>query len=85
MAKHIGDGSVPVNIRKPGAMEKAEFFSMTKAVDIDLFDLVRARSGRHQRAQHGTTAPPTRAASIADDHQGACAELTLALANDPRR
>ncbi len=49
---HIGDGNLHVNIMKPDAMEKAEFFSKTHAVDADLFDLVRRHHGSIS-AEHG--------------------------------
>ena len=49
---HIGDGNLHVNIMKPDAMEKAEFFSKTHAVDSDIFDLVRAHHGSIS-AEHG--------------------------------
>ena len=49
---HIGDGNLHVNIMKPEAMSKDDFFSRTHDVDRDLFGLVRSHKGSVS-AEHG--------------------------------
>ncbi len=49
---HIGDGNLHVNIMKPDALSKDEFFKRTHEVDADLFGLVRAHHGSVS-AEHG--------------------------------
>ncbi len=49
---HIGDGNLHVNVMKPEALSNEEFFSKTHAVDVDIFDLVRAHHGSIS-AEHG--------------------------------
>ena len=49
---HIGDGNLHINIMKPEAMPIPEFRTATKAVDRDLFELVRKHHGSIS-AEHG--------------------------------
>ncbi len=49
---HIGDGNLHINIMKPDAMPIPEFHAATKAVDRDLFELVRKHAGSIS-AEHG--------------------------------
>jgi FAD/FMN-containing dehydrogenase len=49
---HIGDGNLHVNVMKPDAMEKAEFLTLTKAADKDMFALVQKYEGSVS-AEHG--------------------------------
>jgi FAD/FMN-containing dehydrogenase len=49
---HIGDGNLHINILKPEAMPTDEFRVATKAVDRDLFALVRKHQGSIS-AEHG--------------------------------
>jgi len=49
---HIGDGNLHVNVMKPEAMSREEFFAKTKDADRELFDLVKAHHGSIS-AEHG--------------------------------
>ena len=49
---HIGDGNLHVNIMKPEAMSKDDFFARTHDVDRDMFGLVRSHKGSVS-AEHG--------------------------------
>ncbi|MBS1962903.1 MAG: FAD-binding oxidoreductase [Bdellovibrionales bacterium] len=49
---HIGDGNLHINIMKPDAMPVPEFRAATKAVDRDLFALVKKHKGSIS-AEHG--------------------------------
>jgi FAD/FMN-containing dehydrogenase len=49
---HIGDGNLHINIMKPEGMPVPEFRAATKAVDRDLFALVRKHHGSIS-AEHG--------------------------------
>jgi len=49
---HIGDGNVHLNILKPEALPKAEFFSQCHEVSYDIFDTVRNYGGSIS-AEHG--------------------------------
>lgn len=49
---HIGDGNLHINVMKPEAMPIPEFRAATKAVDRDLFALVRKHRGSVS-AEHG--------------------------------
>lgn len=49
---HIGDGNLHINVLKPESMPVAEFRAATKAVDRDLFALVRKHQGSIS-AEHG--------------------------------
>lgn len=49
---HVGDGNLHINVMKPEAMDRAEFFAETKAADRDLFALVQ-RHGGSISAEHG--------------------------------
>jgi FAD/FMN-containing dehydrogenase len=49
---HIGDGNLHINIMKPEAMPVPEFRAATKAVDRDLFALIRKYHGSIS-AEHG--------------------------------
>jgi len=49
---HIGDGNLHINVMKPEAMGKDEFFAKTKEADHDLFRLVKAHHGSIS-AEHG--------------------------------
>lgn len=49
---HIGDGNLHVNVMKPDAMSRDDFFARTHDVDADLMALVRAHHGSVS-AEHG--------------------------------
>ncbi len=49
---HIGDGNLHVNVMKPEAMSREDFFAKTKDADRELFELVRAHRGSIS-AEHG--------------------------------
>lgn len=49
---HVGDGNLHVNVMKPDAMDRDEFFSRTKEADRDLFALVARHHGSIS-AEHG--------------------------------
>ena len=49
---HVGDGNLHINVMKPDAMERAEFFTKTKEADRDLFALVQKHRGSIS-AEHG--------------------------------
>ena len=49
---HIGDGNLHVNVMKPDAMSREDFFAQTKDADRELFELVRAHRGSIS-AEHG--------------------------------
>lgn len=49
---HIGDGNLHVNVMKPDAMPRDDFFSKTHEVDAQMFDLVRRHHGSVS-AEHG--------------------------------
>lgn len=49
---HVGDGNLHINVMKPEAMERAEFFAKTEEADRDLFALVQ-RFGGSISAEHG--------------------------------
>jgi len=49
---HVGDGNLHINVMKPDAMDRAEFFSKTKEADRDLFALVQRHHGSIS-AEHG--------------------------------
>ena len=49
---HVGDGNLHINVMKPDAMERADFFAKTKEADRDLFALVQRHHGSIS-AEHG--------------------------------
>ncbi len=49
---HIGDGNLHVNVMKPDAMSRDEFFAKTHEVDRHMFDLVKKHQGSIS-AEHG--------------------------------
>jgi FAD/FMN-containing dehydrogenase len=49
---HVGDGNLHINVMKPEAMDRAEFFAKTKEADRDLFAIVQ-RHGGSISAEHG--------------------------------
>lgn len=49
---HVGDGNLHINVMKPDAMAKDEFFTKTKEADKDLFELVKRHHGSIS-AEHG--------------------------------
>ncbi|MBS2013148.1 MAG: FAD-binding oxidoreductase [Deltaproteobacteria bacterium] len=49
---HVGDGNLHINVMKPDAMAKEEFFGKTKEADRDLFELVKRHRGSIS-AEHG--------------------------------
>ncbi len=49
---HVGDGNLHINVMKPDAMDRAEFFTKTKDADRDLFAIVQ-RHGGSISAEHG--------------------------------
>jgi FAD/FMN-containing dehydrogenase len=49
---HVGDGNLHINVMKPEAMERADFFTKTKEADRDLFALVQRHHGSIS-AEHG--------------------------------
>jgi FAD/FMN-containing dehydrogenase len=49
---HVGDGNLHINVMKPEAMEREEFFAKTKEADRDLFALVQRHHGSIS-AEHG--------------------------------
>jgi FAD/FMN-containing dehydrogenase len=49
---HIGDGNLHVNIMKPDALSKEDFFARTKQLDPEMFELVRCHRGSIS-AEHG--------------------------------
>jgi FAD/FMN-containing dehydrogenase len=49
---HIGDGNLHINVMKPDAMEKAEFFAHAHEADPTMFELVRKHGGSIS-AEHG--------------------------------
>jgi FAD/FMN-containing dehydrogenase len=49
---HVGDGNLHINVMKPDAMSREEFFAKTKEADRDLFELVERHHGSIS-AEHG--------------------------------
>jgi FAD/FMN-containing dehydrogenase len=49
---HIGDGNLHVNIKKPDALTKEAFLAECKAIDGDMFQLVKRHEGSVS-AEHG--------------------------------
>ncbi len=49
---HVGDGNLHINVMKPEAMDRAEFFAKTKEADPVLFELVQRHHGSIS-AEHG--------------------------------
>ncbi|HEY8072659.1 MAG TPA: FAD-binding oxidoreductase, partial [Labilithrix sp.] len=49
---HVGDGNLHINVMKPDAMAREEFFTKTKDADRDLFGLVQQHDGSIS-AEHG--------------------------------
>jgi FAD/FMN-containing dehydrogenase len=49
---HVGDGNLHVNVMKPDAMPREEFFAKTKDADKDMFALVQKHAGSIS-AEHG--------------------------------
>jgi FAD/FMN-containing dehydrogenase len=49
---HVGDGNLHINVMKPDAMDRADFFAKTKSADRDLFALVQKHHGSIS-AEHG--------------------------------
>ncbi len=49
---HVGDGNLHINVMKPDALDRADFFGKTKEADRDLFALVREHRGSIS-AEHG--------------------------------
>lgn len=49
---HVGDGNLHINVMKPDAMARDEFFAKTKDADRDLFALVQRHHGSIS-AEHG--------------------------------
>ncbi len=49
---HVGDGNLHINVMKPDAMGRDEFFAKTKEADRDLFELVKKHRGSIS-AEHG--------------------------------
>ena len=49
---HVGDGNLHINVMKPEALDRAEFFAKTKEADRDLFALVQRHQGSIS-AEHG--------------------------------
>lgn len=49
---HVGDGNLHINVMKPDAMSRDEFFAKTKEADRDLFELVKQHHGSIS-AEHG--------------------------------
>jgi FAD/FMN-containing dehydrogenase len=49
---HVGDGNLHINVMKPDAMDRAEFFAKTKEADRDMFELVQKHHGSIS-AEHG--------------------------------
>lgn len=49
---HVGDGNLHINVMKPDAMDRQDFFTKTKEADRDLFELVRRHHGSIS-AEHG--------------------------------
>lgn len=49
---HVGDGNLHINVMKPEAMDREDFFRQTKAADRDLFELVAKHRGSIS-AEHG--------------------------------
>lgn len=49
---HVGDGNLHINVMKPDAMSREEFFAKTKEADRDLFALVKEHRGSIS-AEHG--------------------------------
>jgi FAD/FMN-containing dehydrogenase len=49
---HVGDGNLHINVMKPDAMDRGEFFTKTKEADRDLFALVQRHHGSIS-AEHG--------------------------------
>jgi FAD/FMN-containing dehydrogenase len=49
---HVGDGNLHINVMKPEAMAREEFFTKTKDADRDLFALVERHHGSIS-AEHG--------------------------------
>ena len=49
---HIGDGNLHINVMKPDALDKAEFFRRTKDADHAMFALVKKHHGSIS-AEHG--------------------------------
>lgn len=49
---HVGDGNLHINVMKPEALTKEEFWGLTKAADHELFALVKKYDGSIS-AEHG--------------------------------
>lgn len=49
---HVGDGNLHINVMKPDAMTREDFFVKTKEADRDLFALVKKHKGSIS-AEHG--------------------------------
>lgn len=49
---HVGDGNLHINVMKPDAMDRSDFFAKVKEVDRDLFAIVQ-RHGGSISAEHG--------------------------------
>lgn len=49
---HVGDGNLHINVMKPDAMDRTEFFTHVKAADRELFALVQRHHGSIS-AEHG--------------------------------
>jgi FAD/FMN-containing dehydrogenase len=49
---HVGDGNLHINVMKPEAMTREEFFAKTKEADRDLFGVVASHGGSIS-AEHG--------------------------------
>ncbi len=49
---HVGDGNLHINVMKPDAMERADFFIKTKEADRDLFTVLQRHHGSIS-AEHG--------------------------------
>jgi FAD/FMN-containing dehydrogenase len=49
---HVGDGNLHINVMKPDAMSRDEFFAKTKDADRDLFAIVQRHRGSIS-AEHG--------------------------------
>ena len=49
---HVGDGNLHINVMKPDAMDRVEFFTKTKEADRELFSLVQRHHGSIS-AEHG--------------------------------
>ncbi len=49
---HVGDGNLHINVMKPDAMDRPDFFAKTKEADRDLFAIVQKHGGSIS-AEHG--------------------------------